>query len=388
MNLRFVGFWVTIMMVCVVPGAWAAPEQSEAVKGQTVSVHFPRRVRPQPAISIVGGIESAGPKAVASEAAPSRLWPRPDNDGKRAWNQLYQLKTAPTEAEPGGCADDYARSLRRRVGVTRFQLLDSEGAVLGRLDNVAKALPRMLTEALSARERVLMHSAFDRQLYDRTFNAPTVQAVDRRLTRASELTRAMGVQFVISGVVRDIGVEDPGAWGTSTASWLGRGLGISNQRRRLALDLFVYDGLSGMIVMQDQIEVRGDWGRAPEADVGFATPAFLATDFGARIAERVSELADTVVEKLACQPFIASVERVDGERVRISAGADSGLRPGQSMELLRAERYLDQPGAYPALRPIGQTLEVEQVQPRFSSGHLPVEGGRINVRRGDRVVVW
>lgn len=388
MNLRFVGFGVIITMACVVPGVWAAPAQSDAVKDEPVSVHFPRRVRPQPAISIVGGSESAGPRAPGAQAAPSRLWPRADDDGKRAWNRLYQLQTAPAQAEQAGCPDDDARPLRRRVAVTRFQLLDSKGAVLGRLDNVAKALPQMLSEALSSRGSILMHSAFDRQLYDRTFNAPTVQAVDRHLTRASELTRAMGVQFVISGVVRDIGVEDPGAWGTSTASWLGRSLGVANQQRRLAVDLFVYDGLSGVMVMQDQVEVRGEWGHALEADVGFGTPAFFASDFGERIAERVSQLADRMVENLACQPFIASVERVDGERIRISAGADSGLRPGQTMELLRAERYLDQPVAYPALRPTGHSMEVEQVQPRFSSGQLPVEGGRINVQRGDRVVIW
>ncbi len=246
----------------------------------------------------------------------------------------------------------------------------------------------MLSDELSPRETLLTHSAFDRRLYTRPLNAPTVQAVDRQLTRASELTRAMGVQFVISGVVRDISVEDPDAWGTSKVAQWSRALGASNQQRRLAVDVFVYDGLSGVMVMSDRLEVRGEWAVAPERNVGFGSPAFFETQFGQRIGERVSELADEIAVNLGCQPFIASVERVDGERIRISAGAASGLRPGQTMELLRAERYLDQPQAYPALRPIGQTMEVRQVQPRFSSGRLPLEGGRINVQRGDRVVIW
>ena len=251
-----------------------------------------------------------------------------------------------------------------------------------------QALPRMLNEELSPRETLLVHSALDRRLYTRPLNAPTVQATDRRLTRASELTRSMGVQFVISGVVREIGVEDPDAWGTSKVAQWSRALGASNQQRRFAVDVFVYDGLSGIMVMSDRMEVRGAWDHAPESDVGFGSPAFFETQFGQRIGERLSELADEVAVNLGCQPFIASVERVEGERIRISAGADSGLRPGQSMELLRAERYLDQPGAYPALRPTGQTMEVQQVQPRFSSGRLSLEGGRINVQRGDRVVIW
>lgn len=169
----------------------------------------------------------------------------------------------------------------------------------------------------------LMHSAFDRQLYTRPLNAPTVQVADRRLTRATELTRSMGVQFVISGVVRAIGVEDPGAWATSRVAQWSRALGASNQQRRLVVDVFVYDGLSGVMVMSDRLAVRGEWDHAPESDVGFGSPAFFETQFGQRIGERLSELADEVAVNLGCQPFIASVERVEGDRIRISAGADA-----------------------------------------------------------------
>ncbi|MFO7787542.1 MAG: flagella assembly protein FlgT middle domain-containing protein [Halospina sp.] len=365
-------------------------EQQTELQEKPVQVHFPERLRPQPAVSRLGGPHrGSGAGAEASSGARQvALVPRETDNRARSRDNLRRLQTAPSLQEGSSCPGRDTSHFRKSVAITRFPLLDSEGAVLGRLDNVVEALPRMLSEELSPRETILMHSAFDRQLYDRPLNAPTVQAVDRRLDRASELTRAMGVQFVISGVVRDIGVEDPDAWGTSAVSWLGRGLGVTNQQRRLAVDLFVYDGLSGVMVMSDRLEVRGEWDHAREADVGFGTPGFAETGFGKRIGERVSELADEVAVNLGCQPFIASVERVDNQRIRISAGADSGLRPGQTMELLRAERYLDQPQDYPALRPTGQTLEIQQVQPRFSSGQLPVEGGRINVQRGDRVVIW
>ncbi|WP_077530443.1 flagella assembly protein FlgT middle domain-containing protein [Vreelandella utahensis] len=372
------------------PLAGTGAEKPAGLEEKPVQVHFPERLRPQPAVSWLGGPGKGGGGGAetSSGARQVALVPRETGNPARSRDNLRRLQTAPSLQEGSSCPGRDTSRFRKSVAITRFPLMDSDGAVLGRLDNVVEALPRMLSAELSPRETILMHSAFDRRLYDRPLNAPTVQAVDRNLTRASELTRAMGVQFVISGVVRDIGVEDPEAWGTSTASWLGRGLGVSNQQRRLAVDLFVYDGLSGVMVMSDRLEVRGEWDHAREAEVGFGTPAFAETDFGQRIGQRVSNLADEVAVNLGCQPFIASVERVDNERIRISAGADSGLRPGQTMELLRAERYLDQPQDYPALRPTGQTMEVQQVQPRFSSGQLPVEGGRINVQRGDRVVIW
>ncbi|PAU77871.1 hypothetical protein CK501_14370 [Halovibrio salipaludis] len=387
MRITLMGALLVALMALPL-GTNGAEQQSAGADGQPVQIHFPQRLRPQPAISRLGGPGNGGQGEAAKEARPVALVPRDTDNRKRSTANLRRLQQAPSLQEGSSCPGRDTSRFRKSVAITRFPLLDSDGAVLGRLDNVVRALPRMLNEELSSRETILMHQAFDRRLYDRAINAPTVQAVDRHLTRASELTRAMGVQFVISGVVRDIGVEDPGAWGTSAASWLGRGLGVANQQRRLAVDLFVYDGLSGVMVMSDRLEVRGEWDHAREAEVGFGTPAFAETEFGKRIGERVSGLADEVAVNLGCQPFIASVERVANERVRISAGADSGLRPGQTMELLRAERYLDQPQEYPALRPIGRTLEIQQVQPRFSSGQLPLEGGRINVQRGDRVVIW
>lgn len=366
-----------VLALAVTPLSASGAQPSSGADEESVQTHFPQRLRPQPAISRLDGPGSGGEdKATKTD------------DRDRAAIQLRRFQQAPALEDGSACSDRDTRRFRKRVAITRFPLLDTDGAVLGRLDNVVRALPRMLSDQLGARDTLLMHQAFDRRLYDRAVNTPTVQARDRHLTRASELTRAMGVQFVISGVVHDIGVEDPQAWGTSVVSWLGRGLDAANQQRRLIVELFVYDGLSGVMVMSERLAVRGKWDQAREADVGFATPAFFETRFGQRIGERVAELADEMAVNLECQPFIASVERVENERIRISAGADSGLRPGQTMELLRAERYLDQPQAYPSLRPTGETLEIQQVQPRFSSGQLPVEGGRINVQRGDRVVIW
>lgn len=387
MNPNLVRLLAGLMLVWVLPGV--AAEQGGDADEQSVSVHFPERLRPQPAVSIFGGLnESEQERAEAERSHSASLVPHGTDNRERSRANLRRLQTAPSLEEGSSCPGRDTSRFRKSVALTRFPLLDSDGAVLGRLDNVVEALPRMLSQELSPRETILMHSAFDRQLYTRPVNAPTVQAENRRLTRASELTRSMGVQFVISGVVRDIGVEDPDAWGTSKVAQWSRALGASNQQRRLAVDVFVYDGLSGVMVMSDRLEVRGEWDYPPESDVGFGSPAFFDTQFGRRIDKRLSALADEVAVNLGCQPFIASVERVESERVRISAGADSGLRPGQSMELLRAERYLDQPDAHPALRPTGQTLEVQQVQPRFSSGQLSVEGGRINVQQGDRVVIW
>lgn len=365
-----------------------AEQQETGVREMPVQVHFPQRLRPKPAVS---GLEGPpGGQAAEDQAVrnPVPLVPTETDNRARSREYLRRLQTAPALEESSSCPGRDTSRLRKNVAVTRFPLLDTEGAVLGRLGNVASALPRMLSEELSPRETILMQSAFDRRLYERLANAPTVQALDRRLTRASELSRSMGVQFVISGVVRDIGAEAPEAWGTSTVSQWRRGLGLANRQRRLAVELFVYDGLSGVMVMSKRLEVRGEWDHGLAAEVGFGTPAFFETDYGQRIGKRVSVLADEVAVNLGCQPFIASVERVDDKRIRISAGADSGLRPGQTMELLRAERYLDQAQDYPALRPTGQTMEVKQVQPRFSSGRLPVEGGRINVQRGDRAIIW
>ena len=167
MKRGILGCLVGVLVAWPLAGT-GAEAQGEA-EDQAVQVHFPERLRPQPAVSRLGGPnQGSGAGADASSGARQvALVPRETDNRARSRENLHRLQTAPSLQEGSSCPGRDTSRFRKSVAITRFPLLDSDGAALGRLDNVVEALPRMLSAELSPRETILMHSAFDRRLYDR-----------------------------------------------------------------------------------------------------------------------------------------------------------------------------------------------------------------------------
>ena len=148
------------------------------------------------------------------------------------------------------------------------------------------------------------------------------------------------------------------------------------------------DGYSGSIVYRERFESYGEWNASEGEVAGFGTPGFLHTGYGQAANEAIARMVHSVDESLACQPFMARIERVDGNSVRLKAGATSGLRPGMTLNVYRTYTdftTLDQP---PELHDAGVELTVGSVFPEFSTGVIPVQADMLNVQRDDIVIVF
>ena len=197
-----------------------------------------------------------------------------------------------------------------------------------------------------------------------------------------------GVQFVVTGVIRDVGVSDPDAWGSSVIDRLQRGIGAVNQNRRFVVDMMVYDGFSGAPVYQERFSAEARWNAGPGASDGFGSAGFRETEYGQAVTGLMNNMVSAVNEALACQPFITRVTRVDGNKVTLDSGATAGLRPGDELKLYRSASFFDSPGAPPELVDSRTTMTVNNVHPDFSNGSMPTYGGLINIQRDDVAIVW
>ena len=332
------------------------------------------------------------PAALDGQFTSDESVPEGDEGGSDESGQSQATVIPPVREQAsidyGECATGKARELNKRVAITAFPIVDDGQAALGGFSNVSRRLPGLLINRFESEDPVVPYSAVNSRLYDESITAPTRKQRNRRLTRVSRLSRSTGMQFVISGVIRDIGVLDSSAWSNSFVSEWSRAVGWADQSRRLVVDLYVYDGFSGALVMEQRFATLGEWPYQPNRSVGFGTAAFAQTHFGRRTAELVDRMRQSILETLKCQPFMAPIERVDKRRIRIASGSGSGLEPGDEAALYRSERFLDQPSEPPLLQPTDQAMRVERVQSGFSSGRLALEGNRINVQRGDMVVIW
>ncbi|MFL1467768.1 flagellar assembly protein T N-terminal domain-containing protein [Marinobacter sp. DUT-3] len=286
------------------------------------------------------------------------------------------------------CGAGQAAGLKKRVAVAGFPILHPDQARVGRIDDAGEILPQQLQASLRETGRLQVYGATTSRLFQDLLNAPTQQKFDNRLTNVIQVARELDVQFVVTGVIRDLGVSDPSAWGTSVLDRLQRGVGVANQNRRFVADLMVFDGFSGAPVYQQRFATEAQWDAGPGASAGFNSAGFQETAYGQAVSGIMADMSSAVQEALACQPFITRITRVDGNRVTLASGATAGLRPGDELHLYRSQSFFDSLGGTPELSDSQTRMTLRNVHPDFSNGEMPLSGGEINIQRDDVAIVW
>lgn len=301
---------------------------------------------------------------------------------------LLRVTVRADMSDSGSCQAGDAAGLRKRVAVTGFPMVYPDQARIGRIDDAGEILPQLLQADLRESGHLQVFGATTQRLFSDLLNAPTQQKFNNRLTNVIQVARELGVQFVVAGVIRDLGVSDPDAWGSSIFDRMQRGIGTANQNRRFVADLMIYDGFSGAPIYQERFATEARWDAGPGSSDGFGSAGFQETSYGRAVSGLMGDMASAVTNALACQPFITRVTRVDGRKVTLGSGATAGLRPGDELKLYRSASFFDSPGATPELQDSRTTITLNNVHPEFSSGSIPVSGGLINIQRDDVAIVW
>ncbi|WP_404364824.1 flagella assembly protein FlgT middle domain-containing protein [Marinobacter sp.] len=314
-----------------------------------------------------------------------------DADRKR----LEELKAAMEQDDseeafaPGlRCPGEDAQRYRKRVSVAGFALETRTQASMGNLFSAEHEMPAMLYQHLLTSGEVQPYFVPGRQMYASLDSAPTFSRSDNRLEKFSGLSREMGVQFVISGVIRTVAVADEDTWGTSTLNTIRRTLRERNKTRHFAVDLAVHDGFSGRVVMEKRYATSGEWTPGLTENVGFGTAEFAATPYGEAVENLISKISGDIVDTLDCQPLLVRITEADGRRLVLDAGVKSGLKPGDSLRLLRSSSSWSRHGAPPELRDTGVDVVLSQVTLDSVRGSIDQEVGMINIQPGDYAVIW
>lgn len=309
-------------------------------------------------------------------------------DEQRSGNLLRVIVRGDMSAGQASCDGGDAGRLKKRVAVTGFPILHPEQAREGRVDDAGEVLPQHLQQGLREAGNLQVLSASSSRLFPDLLNAPTVQQGGNRHTNVIQVAREMGAQFVVTGVIRDLGVADPSAWGTSVLDKMQRAIGAADMRRRFSVDLVVLDGFSGSPVYQKRFETAANWNAGSGSSSGFGSEGFRKTRYGKAVADVMGDMTRAVTDALACQPFMTRITRVDGRMVTLASGATAGLRPGDELHLYRSARYFDSLGGTPELSDSQARVTLNNVHPDFSNGKMPGMGRQVNIQRDDVAIIW
>lgn len=307
-------------------------------------------------------------------------------------NLLFLTIQADVLIEDKSCRSNTSNGYLRSAAMTSFYLEDPQAAAFGGLYNIGQTLPADLSRRLGSAQKVKVLDASGFQVYTSPKTIPTSVTEEGSLTTAITASNQLGVQYVISGVIRDISMARPDL--VRTKSYFGQvkdkmEYGDSRFERRFQIDIYVHDGFSGALVYSQRYETLGNWTVPLEEKTGFGSAAFWRSDYGQQVNKVFDNIVDDLHSTLGCQPFMARVTRTDGNNIYIDAGADAGLRPGDTLNLYRSSTFYDaNQNAYTELENVKMVITLKRVQPFFSRGAIATEPDKLGIQQGDVVIAW
>ncbi|MEJ2041697.1 MAG: flagellar assembly protein T N-terminal domain-containing protein [Reinekea sp.] len=304
---------------------------------------------------------------------------------------LYRIRIMAKVSPNQICANVMANHFRKSVAITGFSMEHPEHATLGHLGAVDRSLAALIVNDLNGRNGLRALSANYMTLYPNTPSAPTQISPRMTLTRAVSAAKDLGVQFVVSGVIRDMAMENPNAPRASGwDKWLKRvGIEKASRTRHFVFDVFVHDGYSGALVFQSRYRTYGLWNEKRNAQVGFGTAKYFSTDYGQQVRLLLDQAVADLQQTIQCQPFMATIAQVNGNRIYVSSGAETGLRPGDFLSVYRTSQKFDRQGdAFWQIVDTRLVAEVKQVQPYYTVAEMSVGVERLNLQMDDLVMAW
>jgi hypothetical protein len=283
---------------------------------------------------------------------------------------------------------------RKRMVATAFPLVEASQVASAETHDLYSGIPRELSNALMASKDFVTHDATQITLYEQPAMAPELAAdAPYQPSSVLQIAKAHGAQLVLSGVIRDMQIESgdyitgSGPMGMAK-SWLH----AVWSRRGIGLDVYVHDGFTGALLLQNRYQAAAEGDVWVPANYTVGSERFNATTTGAKIAGMIEQASTDIRRSLSCYPFATRVIKIEGSQLFVDAGAQENLHTGEQLvvyseasggrNLEGGNRYAEQDK-----RPVG-VLTLNDIRTRYAIGTLDVSPAKAGVKVGDWVKSW
>ncbi len=271
-----------------------------------------------------------------------------------------------TVPENTGQASTATKGYRRKLAVLQFHVVDRRE--IQDLPGIEIEYPRYLLRRIEQGGGIIGVDA-THYLLNSEANRAHYDAGHPEKETIVNLATMLGVQFVVSGVIRDMTVVDH----------------LIGESRSLSLELQVFDGLTGVLLSRTAVNNNVNSAGLNDSDTLFGSRAFFSTDYGKAINTVVSRQIATIQSAIFRLPVTMRVVRSEGKQVYFDAGAISLVHVG---DMLLAYKVGSSPLfkvansgvlGFPE-KPVA-TVTVKKIQPLFSIGEL--ETDKVTLEPGD-----
>lgn len=311
---------------------------------------------------------------------------------KKVVGRQYIVRIRAEVNSDTGCENGNTNSYRKSVAIAAFPMEHPGQANRGDLSDIEYGLGRKLFQRMQGIDYLQPINASNLNLHPDLRTAASRQLDNGALTTVVANSRNLNVQYVLSGVIRDMSMVDQRA-ATEENYFIDlyNRLDYKSRKhlRKLSFDLFLHDGYTGALLWQKRYNTAGLWQYEREYRTGFNSAAFSESDYGQKIEMLMGELNTEIAEQLRCQPFSARITRTDDRLIWITAGQLDGLSKGDKLTVYRrSTAYTDGLMTQDQLTNTMATAIIEHVQPTFATARLSKDSGILNIREGDVVKAW
>lgn len=311
---------------------------------------------------------------------------------KKVIGRQYIVRIQASVNSDTGCENGNSNSYLKSVAIAAFPLEQPVQASRGGLADIEYGLSRKLLQRMQGIDYLQPINATNINLHPNLQTAASRQLDNGALTTVVANSRNLNVQYILSGVIRDMSMVDQrAAQQNNYFIDLYNRLDYKSKKhlRTLSFDLFLHDGYTGALLWQKRYQTAGLWHYEPEYRTGFSSAAFTQSDYGQKVEMLLGEMNKEVAEELRCRPFSARITRTQDRTLWITAGELDGLSRGDKVTVYRrSTAYTDGLMTQDQLTNTRATAIIEEVQPTFSTARLSKDSGILNIREGDIVKAW
>jgi len=230
----------------------------------------------------------------------------------------------------------FAVNFKKSLLITRSHLLHREQANIGEIYLIDKAVMRKLSEQLNQK------SAFTRTrniLNNKTefSRLNSSLAADKIAQLTQSLSESTDSQYIIFSEITNLSFGKQ-----ATNSWSFWQQGIYN--RNFAINFYLYNGLNGELVWQDNYQNTAPWTFTKRIKVDVDGSAFWQSDYGVMVENIVDKAIKAIDENIMCEPSRGKIIQVAGNQITINLGRDHGLKIGDEFSLLHLNHFTSNSG--------------------------------------------
>ena len=283
---------------------------------------------------------------------------------------------------------------RKRIAATAFPMVQPSHSSMSESNDLSTGIPREITNILTESGAYLGHNQTHTVLYKDPNLAPEItDPHPYDISNDMTLAKQSRVQFVLSGVIRDLEAS-PAHYnrGSGLSAWLKSFSRYFHRTRAITIDIYIHDGFSGALLFQHRYKdtASGDiW--IPE-NIMVGSESFKSTDTGNKITKIINLSIRDIQQSLSCYPFYTRILLIKENKVFIDAGAQERLNLGDQLVVYSSLGTLNkQDGEQEILghhkKPAG-VLTITEITPLFAIGELEAPPHMLGIKEGDWVKSW